>query len=131
MAKATPTEKLEKEINQILDKYADQVNDNLALIIQETARVGLNDLKANARRVLKRKRKYVNGWRYDVERQRLYTYSVIHNSSYPGLPHLLEHGHVTKNGTGRTFDPTPAYPHIKEIEDTIIQNLNQRIQSKL
>lgn len=41
---------------------------------------------------------------------------TIYNKTKPGLTQLLEFGHVTRNGTGRTYDPTPAHPHIKDAE---------------
>ena len=136
MAKVIPTEKLESEIKAILEEYAGEIDNNVALVTQEVARVGVNDLRANARRVLKRKKRYVNGWRYDVFRERLYTYAVIHNSSLPGLPHLLEKGHVTRNGTGRIVkknakNPTPAHVHIQPIEDIIVRDFESKLKAKL
>lgn len=142
MARVTQTvdisavDKLEKEIKEILDEYADELNNNVALVVQEIARVGVNDLRANSRAKLKRSKKYAPGWRYDIFRERLYTYAVIHNSKQPGLPHLLEYGHVTRNGTGRIVkenakQPTPAHQHIKEIEDAIVRDFTEKVIDKL
>lgn len=37
-------------------------------------------------------------------------------STKPGLPHLLENGHVVRNQTGKVFGKTKARPHIGPAE---------------
>lgn len=59
---------------------------------------------------------YARGWGYkstkgfggSVE-------TVVYNKTKPGLAHLLEHGHVTKNQHG-TYRRTPAHKHIDDAE---------------
>ena len=132
MAKAVPLDKLGEEIKAILSIYDTKIPLELELAVQEVARVGTNDLRMNARRKLKGKtRKYENGWRYKVERKRLFTEGIIYQDAKPGLAHLLEYGHGTSNGTGRIFKDTPAHPHIKEIEEKIIEEFGNRVKVSL
>ena len=51
---------------------------------------------------------------------------VVYNSKYPGLPHLLEHGHA-KRGGGRVR----AIPHIAPAEAAGEQQLTQDIERGL
>lgn len=53
---------------------------------------------------------------------------IIHNADHYRLAHLLEKGHVIRNGTGRTFGRTNAYPHIKPVEEWAIAELPKRVE---
>jgi hypothetical protein len=55
---------------------------------------------------------YSKGWRI----QRDGNGYIVHNGKYPGLTHLLEHGHVIKNQYGE-YGRAPAIVHIKPVED--------------
>ena len=136
MGKAVPLDKLGEEIKAILDFYDTNIPLELNLAVKEVARVGTNNLRMNARRKIHGKtRKYENGWKYKVEEKRLYSNAVIYQSSKPGLAHLLENSHVISNGTGRYYGDTSInhgqYPHIKEIEDKIIQEFGNRVRISL
>ena len=137
MAKVVASDKLSQEIKSILNDYGNSVDLHMAQVVKDVARVGANNLRVHARTIIgnngKRvRRKYTNAFAYNVARKRMYTEGVIYNRSQPGLAHLLEHGHVTKNGTKRIVgDRTPAYPHIKRIEDQIIAEFEQKVKTKL
>lgn len=108
--------KLQKRINDILKEYADDVDRMSAECVQKTARAGVSALKRNSP---KRTGKYAGGWTYRLENKRLKSTATIYNGPRAGLAHLLEHGHVIKNGTGRVYGRTPASPHIEPIEQEI------------
>ena len=55
----------------------------------------------------------------------------IYNADQPGLTHLLENGHVSRNGTGRTFDPVKAYPHIAPVQKILGEQLEKKLKVKL
>ena len=67
-----------------------------------------------------------------VDTGRFTVRGTVYNGSHYRLTHLLEFGHVTRNGTGRTFDRTPAYPHIAKVNDwahdELIRNVKKRLE---
>jgi len=65
-----------------------------------------------------------------VEKGRLSTTVTIYND-HPALPHLLEYGHVTRNGTGRTYAPTPAHAHIAPVEKELVETFEREVVAKL
>lgn len=62
---------------------------------------------------------------------RLKTQLVVHNEDHYRLTHLLENGHVSRNGTGRTFGRVPAYPHIAPVNDWANKALPALVKEKL
>ena len=69
--------------------------------------------------------KYAGAWAVKTERRRTGTTAIVYNKK-PGLPHLLEHGHATRNG-GRT----KAYVHIAPAEEAAIQEFQDQIERLL
>ena len=65
-----------------------------------------------------------------MNKQRLSTTVTIYND-HPGLPHLLEYGHVTRNGTKQTFPPTPAHQHIAPVAEELVETFEREVVSKL
>lgn len=130
-AKKTPIDKLGEAISGILSEYEADIQGNLERIVPEIGKKGVQALKASARKALNKDTgEYVKGWKYQVNKQRLSTTVTIYND-HPGLPHLLEYGHVTRNGTKRTFPPTPAHPHIKPVADELVETFEREVVSKL
>lgn len=124
---------LQGEIRKLLKEYGDEVLD----VVQEEAPKAAK----NAAKKLKQKKKfapgsdatgkYAAGWSTTVEKQRMGVNAVVHNTKYPGLVHLLENGHVSKNGTGRVFGKVKAYSHIAEVneetQEEFIKSVERRV----
>ena len=71
---------------------------------------------------------------------RLSTTEKVYNADHYRLNHLLEHGHkikytVAQRGGGRkvidTGKTTPAYPHIKPVEEWAINELQDRVRKEI
>ena len=77
--------------------------------------------------------KYAKGWTRKLDRGRVSAGAVVYGktASTYAVAHLLEHGHVKRNGTGRTFGKTQAIVHIEPIEQWAVGELEDRIISKL
>lgn len=130
-AKKTPIDKLGEAISGILSEYEADIQGNLERIVPEIGKKGAQALKASARKALNKDTgEYVKGWKYQVNKQRLSTTVTIYND-HPSLPHLLEYGHVTRNGTKRTFPPTPAHPHIAPVAEALVETFEREVVSKL
>lgn len=124
MAKSA-ADKLHDDIKKILDEYVDEVDRKSAECVRKVSQKGALAL----RRVSPRKSgKYASGWTFKAEQRRLKAFGVIYNAKRPGLAHLLEYGHATRNGTGRAYRDTPAHPHIGPIEDQIAEEFEKQIR---
>lgn len=127
MAKSA-ADKLHDDIMKILEEYSDEVDRTSAECIKKVSQKGATAL----RRVSPKKSgTYAKGWTCKMERRRLYAAAVIYNKNRPGLTHLLEHGHVTRNGTDRIYPKTPAHVHIQPIEEQLISEVERQIEVKL
>lgn len=128
MAKLTPIERLHDDIMKILDEYTDDVDRKSEECVKKVAQKGALALRHNSPR---KSGKYADGWTYKVQKTRLETNAVIYNAARPGLAHLLEHGHATRNGDGRRYDDTPAHVHIAPIEEQIAEDFEKTIKVDL
>jgi len=134
MAKKIKPVDLNKAVEDILNQYGDEVYDVMGDCINEVAEEATSRLKqvnsfapggspTGA---------YAQDWLNEkLEGQRLTVSRVVHNGSHYRLTHLLEKGHVIKNGTGRTFGHTGAYPHIAPVNDWANKELPNLVKRKL
>ncbi len=136
MARKTAIDKLNKAISDILDKYADSVQENVGTIAIEMGKRGAKALRQKSQETFpvnkahKITGKYAKGWTYTSEQKRMSTTVTIYNE-HPALPHLLEYGHATRNGDNRVYPRTPAHEHIKPVADELIETFEREVLSKL
>lgn len=121
-------DQLHSAIMSILEDYSEKVERKSGECVRKIAQQGAKTLRSVSPR---KSGDYAGGWTYKVEKKRLGAEGVIYNKDRPGLAHLLEFGHVTRNGTGRVFDDTPAHPHIKAVEEQIITDLEKSIKVEI
>ena len=117
------------EIGKILEEYAGDVDKNLDEVTKKIGRKGVQALKNDSLSKFpdskKHKKRYGSTWTSKAEKKRLYTKATIYNSQ-PGLPHLLEHGHASRNG-GRV----QGTPHISPVEEKLVREFESEVVSKL
>ena len=93
-----------------------------AKMLRETSPVDPNSKKSGA---------YAKGWTYKLDKGRLRTGAVIYGKKGTyNLAHLLEYGHVLRNG-GRTVGEASARPHIHKVEQWAIKEFEQRLKREL
>lgn len=114
------------ELKKILDEYADEVTENVQEVTKKVARKGAQAVKNESLNTFKdvhlKKGRYGSGWTSTVETGRLSAQGIIYNKKYPGLPHLLEHGHAMRGG-GRV----PGKAHIAPVEKKIVEMYEKEI----
>lgn len=116
MAKRTGLDGLADAIEEILSEYSDEIARGTKKCVQKAAKAGVKALKETSPR---RSGGYAKGWTSKVEEKRTGATATIYNAEKPGLPHLLEHSHPMRNGTGRTFGMSEPIVHIEPVETQI------------
>ena len=115
---------LSKQMNEILEKYADQITGEIKPIVEKVCKDSVRTLKETSPRRKKGRKHYANGWTYKQTDSWLKGYSaVIYNKSKPKLTHLLEKGHAKVNG-GRV----PAKEHIAPVEKKAIREFEESLK---
>jgi hypothetical protein len=111
---------LSKEIMKQLQYYAADVKENVQEAQEATAAKMVADLKAASPKGNRQKKQYAKGWAIKRTPKKM----IVHNKSNYQLTHLLEHGHVTKNGSKRT----DAQIHIAPAEEKGIREYLDKIE---
>lgn len=131
MARKTAIDKLSDAIGDILSEYAEEIGENVGQVAEAMGKKGVQALRAQSRQALNvHSGDYAKGWKMQVEKGRLNTTVTIYNDHY-SLPHLLEHGHVSRNGTGRTFGEVPGREHIAPVEKELVETFQREVVDKL
>lgn len=100
---------LASEISKILKEYTNEVEQGIEETQDKIAKDSVKKLKANSPKLTGSYRK---GWRVKTEGNK----KIIHNKTDYQLTHLLENGHVNRDGSR-----TPAIVHIKPVEESAIK----------
>lgn len=125
MAKKVPLDRLATELAEILQDYDGDVTEGTAEAVQKAAKTAQQALRSTSPKGATGD--YARSWRVEVEKSRMATSATVY-STKPGLPHLLEFGHVSRNGTGRTFGAVPAHPHIEPVEKQVVEDFEKAIR---
>jgi predicted dehydrogenase len=120
---------------EVVDKYLQDYNADVIEAMTESAdevsKEAVKRLRANARAEFGNG-KYAKGWARRLEKGRLRVSATVYGKSGTyQIAHLLEHGHATRNGTGRVYPDTPAHPHIAEVNDWAQDEVVNRMVDKL
>ena len=131
MARKTALSQLNDAIAGILDEYAEDIGGNVNSIVEQMGKKGAQALrKESMQQFPTGTGEYAKGWKSQVNRERMSTTAVIYNES-PGLPHLLEYGHVSRNGTGRTFGQVAGREHIESVAEELTEAFEREVVAKL
>ena len=120
MASNTPHNQLAATIAGILNEYADGVTASVKDAVKNATKDGAKMVKQET------VKKFGNGpyaksWTFKYESDRLGSSGVIY-SKKPGLPHLLENGHMLRNG--RFWQ---GKPHISIAEEKIVDEFEKEV----
>lgn len=119
------------QIEKILEGYVGDVKEATNEAQDVVAKECVQKLKNTSPKRAGGGKHYANGWA--VKRSRSLTginAVVVYNKNKPQLTHLLEKGHVVRNGKG-TYGRTSAIPHIAPVEEFAADKLPEEIERKL
>lgn len=110
-----------------LNRFENLTNDVLSESANAASKIAVDYLKANSP-----KRAgggdYAKSWTVNRERSLNTVENIIHvKKPHYRLTHLLEYGHVTRNGTSRT----KAQPHIYPAEQLAIAEFENRLTAEI
>lgn len=88
-------------ISEILDEYGDEVRTAMYDAVRKTANNARKEVRANSKAKWKR---YKSGWSVKYETTRLSIDAHVYNRTKYMLAHLLEFGHLNKQGK-RVVEP--------------------------
>lgn len=89
-------------ISEYLAEYGQEVQKSLETAGRATGKKVAQELKkGGSYQTHKTGQKFNKGWTATEEKTRMGVSTIVHNTTVPGLAHLLEFGHAKRNG-GRT-----------------------------
>ena len=126
--KTTP-DNMAEVLNQTLQDYAKEVMEDYGDVGREITELAVERLKETSPR---NTGKYAKSWTYKEEKGFMgYPIYTIYNDKNYRLTHLLEYGHVIRDGTGRKVGEAGAKPHIKDVEEWVKEELPRMMEQKL
>ena len=118
---------LRRTINEVLLAYGMNVETDMQYTISEVSKEAVKKLKSVS--LQHGWKNYAKGWTYEKKAGRRGVQQfTLYNKKHGPLTHLLENGHVSRNGTGRTFGTVPGREHIKPVEDELENWLDKEIR---
>lgn len=121
------------QMEKILDTYSKEVaratNNSIDVVAKESVR----KLKSTSPRSVKHTRKYAEGWglkRDRNQKNRGINDVIVRNKTNYQLTHLLENGHIIRNGKG-VYGRTNGIKHIAPVEEWARDELPREIEREL
>lgn len=111
---------LAKDIVKHLEAYTREVQEEIVNITNDITKEAVKELKSKT--PFERTGEYKKGW----ARKKQGDSYVIYNKNKPQLTHLLEHGHVNRDGSR-----TPGKAHIRPVEEAIVIEYQKRIEKAI
>ena len=130
MSKTIKANELQKTVMDYLKNYKEDIEEDVVEVVDDITKKARDELKQSSREKFKlygRDNPYYRGWAIKLSKRRTGQYhKVIWNKTNYQLTHLLEFGHVTRNG-GRT----KAIPHIRPIEEKYNVEFVNKLEMKI
>ena len=137
MSVRVTTKTLASEILKEMELYTDNVSAAVSKAVDDIAVDSMRKLQAtrsaHGSNVWKR---YPLGWTIKRKmptkgKNKGRKTAIVYNRDHYRLTHLLENGHVIKNGTGRTYGRTRSFEHIGPVNEEAQKRLEEAIMEAI
>jgi len=119
------------QMERVLDSYSKEVKKATDDAIGKTSAEAVRKLKNTSPKGTPHRRRYAEGWAKKTVKGRNGIDEVtVHNKTNYQLTHLLENGHVIRNGKG-TYGRTNGIKHIAPVEEWAADDLPEKIKREL
>lgn len=112
------------DIKDILNDYSLDIQESIQEEAEKVAKKGVAELKETSPKRKLHGGKYAKGWRVKTNKGRGYIDCTIHNSTNYQLTHLLEKGHLNRDGS-----KTKAFVHIAPVEQKCIKEYEKNVET--
>ena len=112
------------QVSEILNDYTNDIQNSITQDALKVAEQGKNELKNTQSTYKIRTGKYNQGWRVDKKQGKGFVHATIYNATDWQLTHLLEKGHIKRNGKGRTR----AFKHIEPVESKCVSQFKSDVE---
>ena len=114
-----------REFQRILENYTSDITEKSMEVVERVGQETVEELKRTSPSGNRKKNKYKRSWKLKKEKNHV----IVHNTQYQ-LTHLLEKGHLRRDGRHGTKPPlTRPYPHIGPAEQEAIRKVIAGIES--
>lgn len=106
------------DVADILNDYSEEIQEAITEEAEKIANEGKDTLKHSSpknSKNTKHKGRYAKGWKVKVMKGKGFVNATIYNATDYQLTHLLENGHLTKNG-----GKTKPIKHIEPVHDKCV-----------
>lgn len=118
-------ESIKVELGKVLDEYSEELDEAVNVTMHAVAKEAAQKLKATSP---KKTGEYARGWKTKNDfKSKTYT---VYNATRPGLTHLLENGHLSRNQFG-VWGRVNGRPHIKPVEEWAVAEAMRRLEQRL
>lgn len=117
----TSIDNFAKELVKELQRFSNYVAEEVEASAKKVSKQAVQQLKANSPTGdYAGGGSYAKGWRV----KKVGNNYTVHNATDYQLTHLLENGHVNRDGSR-----TPAHPHIEKVEKQAIRDFEREINN--
>lgn len=109
------------DIVDILNEYSSEIQEAIQSEAEKVSKKGAAELKEKSPN---RTGKYAKGWRVKTIKGKGFVECTIYNGTSYQLTHLLENGHLTRNGK-----KIPAIKHIEPVEQKCIKEYQKNVET--
>lgn len=110
---------LSNEIARQLRDFSEEIEEKIELAKDEVSKKAVKALKQKSPQ---QTGSYAKGWRL----KKTAFGHIIHNATDYQLTHLLENGHINRDGSR-----TPGIPHIRPAEEMVIKEFTEQVEEAI
>lgn len=125
------TNSLDRALMDVLEEYDDYVNSVSPQAVRRVANKCRRTIRAAASAKFGGSGDYANSWSTKVTEKNPHEFQITVYSKMPGLPHLLEFGHIKKTPSGQVRGRVSGRTHIKSAEVEAITDIMKEMRSSL